>query len=148
MNRKEIIEKLTPVVENTAMRHDLIPLEISLEKEGDHWFLRIFIYSPKHPVSHQDCTNITRGLGDFLDELIPVKYYLEVSSPGVNRKLKTEREYVIFKGKPVVVKLKTPINSEYRLEGTLLDYQKGIGLIIDGHTIELSNLASIRLNEI
>jgi len=152
LNKREIIEKLTPVVENTAMRYGLIPLEISLEKESGHWFLRIFIYHPEHPVSHEDCVNITRGLGDYLDELIPFKYYLEISSPGVDRKLKSEREYVIFKGKDVVVKLKTPVNGEYYIEGVLSDYQKGVGLKIssegDDHTIELSNLASISLRDL
>ena len=109
-NKKEILEKLVPVVENTAMRYNIIPLEVSLEKENAHWFLRIFIYSPDHPVSHQDCENITRGLGDFLDELIPFKYYLEVSSPGLNRKMKSTREYVIFKGKNIIVKDKSSFN--------------------------------------
>ena len=147
LNKREIIEKLTPVVENTAMRYGLIPLEIALEKESGHWFLRIFIYHSEHPVTHEDCSAITRGLGDFLDELIPFKYYLEISSPGTDRKLKSEREYIIFKGKPVVAKLKTPVNSEHRIEGILEDYQKGIGLKIGNQIIELSNLASIRLND-
>jgi len=73
-----------PVIENTAMRYNLIPLEVSFEKESGHWFLRIFIYSSDHPVNHSDCEHITRGLGDLLDELIPFKYYLEVSSPGLD----------------------------------------------------------------
>jgi len=147
LNKREIIEKLTPVVENTAMRYGLIPLEISLEKESGHWFLRIFIYNPKHPVTHEDCASITRGLGDFLDELIPFKYYLEISSPGVDRKLKSEREYLIFKGKDVIAKLKNPVDGEHRIEGVLLDYQKGVGLNVGGNIIELSNLASVRLND-
>lgn len=151
MNRKEIIDVITPVIENTAMRHGLIPLEVTFEKENDHWFLRIYIYSTEHPVNHEDCTHITRGLGDLLDELIPFKYYLEVSSPGVERKLKTEREYQLFKGKKVKVKLKEPINKEHYLVGILGEYQKGIGLKIitespeEEHLIKIENLASIRL---
>lgn len=169
LNRKEIIEKLTPVVENTAMRYDIIPLEISLEKEGEYWFLRIFIYSPNHPVNHKDCENITRGLGDYLDELIPFKYYLEISSPGLDRKLKTEREYVIFKGKNVIVKVKEPIDeaveikvknkiqhigAEKKFEAQILDYQKGFGLKIlkqntqKEHIIALDNLFSVKLDDI
>lgn len=154
-NKKEILNSLIPVVENTAMRYNLIPLEVSLEKENAHWFLRIFIYSPDHPVSHQDCENITRGLGDFLDELIPFKYYLEVSSPGLNRKMKSPREYVIFKGKDIIVKVKNPIEglSAKTFRAKLVDYQENIGLIVapeeiqDEICISLDNIFSVKLDE-
>ena len=152
LNRKEIIEKITPVIENTAMRYGLIPIEIALEKENDRWFLRIFIYSADHPVTHKDCENITRSLGDYLDELIPFKYYLEISSPGLDRKLKSEREYIIFKGKNVIVKTKETLDGEHKFEAKLLDYQKGQGLkVLKGekeYTITLENLAGMRLNDI
>ena len=88
-NKRELIETITPVIENTAMRYGLIPLEILLERENNRQFLRIFIYSPDHNVSHLDCENMSRGLGDMLDELIPFKYFLEVSSPGLDRKFKS-----------------------------------------------------------
>lgn len=108
LNKREIIETITPVIENTAVRRGLIPLEISLEKENNHWFLRIFIYSVDHNVSHLDCENMSRGLGDLLDEIIPFKYYLEISSPGLDRRFKSDREYVIFKGHDIIIKLKNP----------------------------------------
>ena len=43
LNRREIIEAITPVIENTAMRYNLIPIEVELEKESGNWFLRIYI---------------------------------------------------------------------------------------------------------
>ena len=49
-NKRELIETITPVIENTAMRYGLIPLEILLERENNRQFLRIFIYSPDHNV--------------------------------------------------------------------------------------------------
>lgn len=155
ISKKEILDTLTPVVENTAMRYNLIPLEISLEKENGHWFLRIFIYSANHPVSHQDCEHITRGLGDFLDELIPFKYYLEVSSPGLNRKMKSAREYIIFKGKDIIIKIKNPIEG---IEGktqraVLVDYleNEGLKILFKEQNLEcivpLDNIFSVRLDE-
>lgn len=155
MNKRQILDSLIPVVENTAMRYNLIPLEVSLEKENAHWFLRIFIYSSDHPVSHQDCENITRGLGDFLDELIPFKYYLEVSSPGLNRKLKSTREYVIFKGKDIILKVKNPLEGVEgkTLRAVLEDYNEGIGLKVrlkdsdSEHLLALDNIFSVRLDE-
>ena len=132
LNKREIIETITPVIENTAMRYGLIPLEITLEKESNRWFLRIYIYSGNHPVSHLDCENLSRGIDNMLDELIPFKYYLEVSSPGLDRKFKTEREYIIFKGHDVIIKLKNSVDGieEKTLNAMLLDYNESYGVKI------------------
>ena len=92
-NKNEILQKLTPLIENTAMRYNLIPIEIDFTKESGKWFLRIFLYKDSG-VTLDDCENVSRSLNPFLDELIPVKFYLEVSSPGLERKLKTEKNLV------------------------------------------------------
>ena len=99
INRYEILEKITPLIENTAVRYNLIPIEIEFVKENHRWYLRIYLYSYDHDITLEDCENVTRSLNDFLDELIPVKYYLEVSSPGLERKFKSDKEFVIFKGR-------------------------------------------------
>ena len=96
-SRKEIIEKITPVIENAAMKNGVIPIEIDFQKESGKWFLRIYIFDPEHPVDLDDCEKLTRSIDDFLDEIIPVKYSLEVSSPGLERKIKSSKEYTVFK---------------------------------------------------
>lgn len=168
LNRREIIEAITPVIENTAMRYNLIPIEIELEKESGNWFLRVYIFSTDHPVNHQDCENLSRGLDNFLDDLIPFKYRLEISSPGLYRKIKTEREYVLFEGKNAIIKLENEIDKlaprvvdgeniisggEKKIEVKLLGYEKGIGVKVykyntgEEHTIPLSNIQQAQLND-
>ena len=112
INRYEILEKITPLIENTAVRFNLIPIEIEFIKENHKWFLRIYLYSYEKDITLDDCENVTRSLNDFLDELIPVKYYLEVSSPGLERKFKSDKEFLIFKGRRISLKLKTPLEGE------------------------------------
>ena len=112
VNRHEIIEKITPLVENTAMRYNLIPVEIEFVKENHRWFLRIYIYSYDKDITLEDCEKMTRSLNEFLDELIPVKYYLEVSSPGLEMKFKSDKEFLIFKGRRISLKLKQPLEGE------------------------------------
>lgn len=112
INRHEVLEKITPLIENTAMRFNLIPIEIDFEKENHRWFLRIFLFAHNRGVTLEDCENVTRSLNDFLDELIPCKYYLEVSSPGLERKLKSDREYLLFQGSNIILKLKSGLKSE------------------------------------
>ena len=130
VNRHEILEKITPLIENTAMRFGYIPIEIEFVKENHRWYLRIFLYSKEKDVTLDDCENVTRSLSDFLDELIPVKYYLEVSSPGLERKFKSDKEFVIFKGRRISIKLKDPIEgeSEKIFKGEILDFDENEGL--------------------
>ena len=126
INRQEIIEKITPLIENTAMRFNLIPVEIDFSKENHRWFLRIYLFSYDHNVTLDDCENVTRSLENFLDELIPCKYFLEVSSPGLDRKFKSEKEYLIFRGKEISIKLKEQPQdgSEQIFKAVLNDYDE------------------------
>ena len=131
-NNNEILEKLTPLIDNTAMRYNMIPLEIDFTKESGKWFLRIFLYK-EEGVTLDDCENVSRSFNPFLDELIPVKFYLEVSSPGLDRKLKSEKEFIIFQGKTINLKLKTKIEEteEKQFLCKILDYDKEQGLKVE-----------------
>ena len=132
VNRHEILEKVMPLVENTAMRFNLVPVEVDFTKENHRWYLRIFLFSYDHPVNLDDCENVTRSIQDFLDELIPCKYYLEVSSPGLDRKFKSDKEYLIFRGRNVSIKLKQPLEGETEqiFKAKLVDYDEREGITI------------------
>ena len=132
VNRHEILEKIIPLVENTAMRFNLVPVEVDFTKENHRWYLRIFLFSYDHPVNLDDCENVTRSIQDFLDELIPCKYYLEVSSPGLDRKFKSDKEYLIFRGRNVSIKLKQPLEGETEqiFKAKLVDYDEREGITI------------------
>lgn len=130
INRHEVLEKITPLIENTSMRYGFIPIEIDFSKENHRWFLRIYLYSREKDITLDDCEKVTRSLSDFLDELIPVKYYLEVSSPGLERKFKSEKEFIYFKGRRISLKLKQPLEGEEEkiFKGEILDYDENEGL--------------------
>lgn len=132
LNKKEVMQNIMPLIEHSCIKYNLIPLEVNLTKENGRWFLRIFLYR-KDGVTHDDCQNITRDLSDHLDALIPVKYFLEISSPGLERKLKSSKEYIIFKGKNALLKLKKP-QEEFESKTVkiqILDYNNLDGLIFE-----------------
>ncbi|UKI40948.1 MAG: hypothetical protein L6V95_12700 [Candidatus Melainabacteria bacterium] len=64
-DKKEIINKITPVVENTLMRFGFIPVEIDFVRENNKDILKIFIYSKTKPVTLDDCEKISRSLDEF-----------------------------------------------------------------------------------
>ena len=154
INRHELLEKIMPIVENTLMRYGFLPVEVDLAKENHRWFLRIFIYSPDKSVTLDDCENISRSMSDFLDELIPFKFNLEISSPGIERKIKSDREYLIFKGKDILLKLKTPIDDDpetTQIVAKIVDFDENEGLKVylykdkQEHLVEKSQIISARL---
>lgn len=146
-DKKELIDKITPLVENTLMRYGFIPVEINFARENDKDILKIFIYSKNKPVTLDDCEKISRSLDEFLDELIDFKYSLEVSSPGLTRKLKSEKEYLIFIGKLVSIKTKTnDIFPNYKVEGKILDYNDEKGVLIE--ETETKNQYYIKIKDI
>ncbi len=130
-NKNEILEKLNPLVENTAMRYGVIPIEVDFSKESGKWFLRIFLYK-QDGITLDDCENFSRSLNPFLDDLIPVKFYLEVSSPGLDRKLKSDREYIIFQGKIINLKLKSLVDGieEKQFLAKILDFDREKGVTV------------------
>jgi len=152
INKIEIIKKVTPVIEKAAEEFELELLEVDFVNEFNKWHLQIFIYNPKGPTTHEDCEKVTTILAEHLDLMIPVPFYLEVSSPGTERKFKSPREYEIFKESRVKVKLKKTTNENIKnFIGTIIDYNKETGLkikleetnqIID---IEENNISQIKL---
>ncbi len=153
VNKRELLEKILPVIDNTLMRFGLIPVEVELVKENHRWFLRIFIYSTERDVNLDDCERVSRSLSDFLEELIPFKYYLEVSSPGVERKIKSDKEYLIFKGKDINLKLKESIDEsgEKQFVAKIVDFDENEGLTVFAYKdkqnilIKKDNIVSAKL---
>ena len=153
VNKHELMDKLTPLIDNTLMRFGLIPVEIELIKENHKWFLRIFIYSQEREVNLDDCERVSRSLSDFLEELIPFKYNLEVSSPGLERKIKSEKEYLIFKNRDINIKLKESIDEagEKQFVAKIIDFDDNEGLTVYSYKdkknilIQKNNIISAKL---
>lgn len=92
-------------------------------KEGKDWFLRVYIDKPEDQgyISTEDCEKVSRFLSDKLDEADPVDkvYYLEVSSPGMDRVLVKPEHYIRYIGKQVEVKLYKGKDGTKNIQGTI-----------------------------
>jgi ribosome maturation factor RimP len=110
MKREEIISKITALAEQAAAPAGIEIVEVELKGSGRSHLLRIYIDKPEG-VSHADCELVSRAVGDALDleDPIPGTYELEVSSPGVERKLGKWQDWQRFAGKKVKVVLKEPV---------------------------------------
>jgi len=113
-------------------------------KEGKDWFLRIYIdfadAGGGRYISTEDCEKVSRFLSGRLDELDPVEknYYLEVSSPGLDRALVKEKDYERFSGKEVDISLYKAENGRKTVSGTLVGIKDGKIAILDEKGNEVS----------
>ncbi|MCR5034732.1 MAG: ribosome maturation factor RimP [Clostridia bacterium] len=119
-------------------------------KEGRDWFLRVYIdkvqaadqEEPQY-VSTEDCEKVSRFLSEKLDEADPIEqnYYLEVSSPGMDRPLIRPEHYERYVGEEVEIRLYKAMDGVKNLQGVLENFDKESGAVtvtVDGKTCELT----------
>ena len=154
----ELIEKWLTEFEHAA-EYELHRTEFV--KEGEGWYLRVYVdkLDPDAEdgyglISTDDCELISRYLSDKLDEADPIKqnYVLEVSSPGMDRPLVTEKDFVRFAGQQVEVKLYKAQDGKKAFAGALKEKapehlvitdEKGKDITIDNENLAKINLAVI-----
>ena len=142
--------KVTDLVEEIAAPFlDEIGLELyhtEFLKEGRDWFLRVYIDKKEGQeeeyVSTDDCEKVSRFLSDELDRIDPIEqnYYLEVSSPGLDRELLRDRDFVRFAGRLVDLSLYKAVNGQKAYQGVL------VGLTDDQIVIKDETDAELRFD--
>jgi ribosome maturation factor RimP len=138
-----------------AVGFELCEVEYARDQGG--WVLRVYIdhpldgtpregtptlkgAPPPSTITHSDCELASRQLGTVLDveDLIPNAYRLEVSSPGVRRPLRRERDFARFVGHSVRVQLEAPIDGRKNFVGQLRSVSEGqLGVEVDGRLFQL-----------
>lgn len=116
----EIEELVKPIVEELTL--ELV--EVEFVKEGRDWFLRVYVDTPEGNIDIDQCAQVSERLSEKLDEKDPISqnYYLEVSSPGAERPLKKEADYIQAIGQYVHIKTYEAIDGKKVFEGYLTSY--------------------------
>lgn len=139
---EDIVEKIVEeLLEGTNI--ELVAVEYVREKD---WYLRVFI-DKEGGIELDDCQELSGRLGDILDEKDVIKgaYMLEVSSPGLDRELKKEKDFRREQGKKVDVSLYAAVDGSKVLVGVLNGYD-GDNMTIDEQVIPMDNVAQVRLH--
>ncbi len=150
MSRKEEYEKKTgelllPILE----KRDFDLIDVEYVKEGSTWFLRAYI-DKEGGITINDCEDVAREMNPILDDLdyIDGSYTFEVSSPGLGRPLKKEKDYARNLGKDVEIRTYRPIQHEKEFYGRLKAYDDKTVTIVNEENVELafekSDIALIR----
>lgn len=117
--RENIAALIEPVLEREGI--ELVDMECS--RMGSRWLIRIYL-DREGGITLQDCADMSRLIGDILDvnDIPPGPYNLEISSPGLDRPLTRDADYVRFKGSKVKIRLKEKVEGSRNFKGILTDY--------------------------
>lgn len=148
LSKREIYEQkteeiLAPIMGETGF--ELVDVEYV--KEGGTWYLRAYIDKPGG-INIIDCEQVSRRLSEILDEkdYIEEAYILEVSSPGLGRPLKKEKDFKRSMGEEVEIKTYRMIDKQKEFTGILNDYDKeSVTIKMDDETLRTFNKSDIAL---
>ena len=151
MGRSESYEaKTEQLIQPLIDANNFELVDVEFVKEGSDWYLRVYI-DKDGGITVDDCELISRAFNEILDreDYISEQYIFEVSSPGLMRPLKKEKDYKRSVGKLIDIKLYKPVDKCKEFTGVLDSYDKDtVTIKIDDDTqktFDRSNLAMIRL---
>ena len=144
----KIEEKVESLIESKVQELGYILYDVEYVKEGKDYFLRIYIDNEKG-ITLDDCENVSNNITELLDQADYIKeqYFLEVSSPGVERVLKKDKHLQNNIGAKVQVKLFKPLNGQKQYEGILISFDENtieIERALQNLKIERQNIGQIK----
>lgn len=129
---EDIITQVKELAEPVIAQQGMELIDVEYKMEHGRWVLRLFI-DKSEGITVDDCGNVSRELGTILDvkNIITHAYNLEVSSPGLDRVLTRENDFLKYKGKKVKIKTKQPISGKRNFSAVLDDFKEGLVLLVD-----------------
>ena len=149
MKKRRVVDIVRDLAEPICAQAEVELIDVEFVKEGPFRYLRLTI-DKEEGVSLDDCSEVSRALNSKLDKVDPIEeqYFLEVTSPGVERELKRPEDFERNIGKLVQAKLYTPLDGLKLIKGTLQSYSDGtLTIEMGAKVVELSKekISSIRL---
>jgi ribosome maturation factor RimP len=127
MRETAVASKIEEIAQRVAGSEGLEVVEVEVKGGGAHRLVRISIDKPEG-ITHADCELVSQQVGTILDveDVVPGgRYTLEVSSPGIERKLLKPRDYERFQGKKAVVTVREPVEGRRSWEGAIAGFEDG-----------------------
>lgn len=149
MKRENVENLISSVVEDIIADTDLELVDVEYVRERD-WYLRVFLDKPDG-LDLDDCQMVSEKLSAFLDESDPIKenYLLEVSSPGLDRVLKKEKDFIRYNDSKVEIQLFKPLDGQKLIVGVLQGFDdENFTLLVEGEplVVERAAVAQMRLH--
>lgn len=143
-NQQKIIEKIEKIVTPVVNEMGLSLVDIEYMQDGGYWYVRIYVENLNGEITLEECAAISGKIDEDADKLIEQRFFLEVSSPGIERPLKKIEDFIRFKGEKIKVSLKHKINDKKSFEGIITECKDNIIFL----EIEEENIVEIPFSEV
>lgn len=125
-NKENILKKIETIVTPVVSEMALSLVDIEYLQDGGYWYVRIYVENLEGDITLEDCAAISNKIDEDIDKLIEQRFFLEVSSPGIERPLKKMEDYIRFKGEKVKLSLKHKVDDNKNYEGIIADCKDSI----------------------
>ena len=144
---EEKLKLIEERIEPYLLELNLELADIEYVREGGYNFLRIYVENLKNETTLDDCVALSTKIDSIVDDMIDDKFYLEVSTPGLERKLKREKDFLRFLGRVINVKTRSNIDNKKRFEGELKNFKENVVYIKDNMNDEIVEIPLEKIKE-
>ena len=138
MEKNEIEKKIEKIVEPFIKEMELSLVDVEYLQEGGYWYVRIFIENLNGDLNIEDCSKLSAKVENQIEDIIDKRFFLEISSPGLERPLKKIEDYIRFKDSKITLHLKHKMNDKKQFKAVIKDVkEEKIVFEIDKNEVEI-----------
>lgn len=139
MDREKLVLRVEDTIKQDVLSLGLELVDVEYIQDGAYFYLRIYVEKAEGEISLEDCAGLSNAIEDKVDAVIEDKFFLEVSSPGLERPLKKEKDFIRFTGEKVKLILKNKIDDSRNIAGILTKFEDSkIYLDVEGNVHQIN----------
>ena len=144
---EEKLKLIEERIEPYLLELDLELADIEYVREGGYNFLRVYVENLKNETTLDDCVALSTKIDPIIDTMIEDKFYLEVSTPGLERKLKKDKDFLRFLGREIKIKTESNVNNKKKFEGKLKEFKENTVYVQDDTDDEIVEISLDKIKE-
>lgn len=126
LDEKQIEKRIEAIVTPVVEEMGLSLVDVEYMQDGGYWYVRIYVENLNGDITLEECATISGKIDEDVDRLIDQRFFLEVSSPGIERPLKKIEDFIRFQGEKAKVSLKHKVEDNKNFEGIITKCEDNI----------------------
>lgn len=138
MEKNEIEKKIEKIVNPFIEEMNLSLVDVEYLQEGGYWYVRVYVENLNGELNIEDCSKLSGKIENQIEDIIDKRFFLEVSSPGLERPLKKIEDFIRFKGEKITLHLKHKLNDKKQFKALIKDVlNEKIIFVIEKNEVEI-----------
>lgn len=138
MEKNEMEKKIEKIVNPFIEEMNLSLVDVEYLQEGGYWYVRVYVENLNGELNIEDCSKLSGKIENQIEDIIDKRFFLEVSSPGLERPLKKIEDFIRFKGEKITLHLKHKLNDKKQFKALIKDVlNEKIVFVIEKNEVEI-----------